>query len=119
MTAVVFVHTFPSKDPLSNSAFVVNFLLPGNYQNNPPLSTLAHPVELPKQNYSAAQRLGGFISGNEIPLQVLALEKSLNGTKWESSIVKNSNGAMTYTIAAYNSLVNRENNVNEVIFMVQ
>ncbi|XP_031286209.1 heme-binding protein 2-like isoform X2 [Pistacia vera] len=117
MTAPVFVGIIPSKDPLSNSTFVVNFLLPNNYQKNPPPSTLAHPVELPKQNYAAVRRFGGFISDNEIPLQVLALEKSLNGTKWESSIVKKSNGnAMTYTIAGYNSPFDKENRVNEIIF---
>ncbi|KAJ0103207.1 hypothetical protein Patl1_05413 [Pistacia atlantica] len=117
MTAPVFVDIIPSKDPLSNSTFVVNFLLPNNYQKNPPPSTLAHPVELPKQNYAAVRRFGGFISDNEIPLQVLALEKSLNGTKWESSIVKKSKGnAMTYTIAGYNSPFDKENRVNEIIF---
>jgi hypothetical protein len=63
------------------------------------------------------KRFGGFMNDTNIPGQVLALKKSLEGTPWESSIARTqSRGRVPCSVAGYNSPYEYENRANEVMF---
>ncbi|KAH7849379.1 hypothetical protein Vadar_016972 [Vaccinium darrowii] len=114
MTAPVFVDINPANasGPSSNSSYIVYFYLPRKYQKSPPppLSDEVRLVTLPKYQYAAVKRLGGFLKNINITSQVTALKKSLKGTPSESAIAK------TYgTVAGYNSPYENVNRVNEVM----
>lgn len=117
MTAPVLVDMFSSTASSRNTTFTVHLYLPQKYQNNPPLSRQVHPVKLPKHRHAAVKRFGGFMNDTNIPGQVVALKKSLEGTPWESSIARTqSRGRVPCSVAGYNSPYEYENRANEVMF---
>ncbi|GLT52439.1 hypothetical protein SLA2020_257820 [Shorea laevis] len=107
MTAPVLTNIYPSTR--HNSSFVVYFYLPQKHQDNPPQSNQAHPVKLPKYQYAAVKRYGGFMNDTNIAEQFSALRKSMKGSVWELTIIKE------HSVAVYNSPDERDTCVNEVI----
>ncbi|KAA8529989.1 hypothetical protein F0562_034407 [Nyssa sinensis] len=85
MTAPVLVDIYPSTGPFCNSSFVVYFYVPKKYQKKPPASDEARPVKLPRHQYGAVRRFGGFMDDTNIATEALALKKSLRGTPWEAA----------------------------------
>ncbi|RWR86930.1 heme-binding protein 2-like protein [Cinnamomum micranthum f. kanehirae] len=114
MTAPVLIDISPSTGPFCNSSFIVYFYMPRKYQKEPPLSDQVHQERWPQHRYAAIRRFGGFMNDSNIPMEASALKKSLKGTAWESKVASRRS---TYTVAGYNSPLEYENRINEVMLL--
>lgn len=114
MTAPVLVDISPSTGPFCNSSFTVHFYMPQKYQEEPPLSDQVHPERWPQLRYAATRRFGGFMNDSNIPMEASALKKSLKGTAWESKVAARGSN---YTVAGYNSPLEYENRIIEVMLL--
>ncbi|KAK6126779.1 hypothetical protein DH2020_039487 [Rehmannia glutinosa] len=106
--------TAPALVDVQNSTYQVFFYLPQTFQSGLPIpqpnSREIEKVTLPKHKYAAVKRFGGFITDFNIPKQIEALRKSLQGTPYQrAAAIEN------FTIAGYNSPFELINRVNEVI----
>ncbi|XP_072959985.1 uncharacterized protein [Typha angustifolia] len=111
MTAPVLIDAY-------RSSYIVRFYLPEKYQQSPPASDQVHPEMWPKQTYAAVRRFGGFLDDSNIPVEVAALKKSLQGTPWESAVEKSMmNNPSGYSVAGYNSPFEFVNRANEVMIL--
>ncbi|KAG8367178.1 hypothetical protein BUALT_Bualt16G0045600 [Buddleja alternifolia] len=92
--------TAPVLVDVENSTYTVYFYAPQKYEKSipPPTPDERKPVKLPKYKYAAVRRFDGFITNKNIPKQVDALKKSLQGTPYEQAAALD-----RYTIAGYNS----------------
>ncbi|KAI3447191.1 hypothetical protein Pfo_003856 [Paulownia fortunei] len=105
--------TTPVLVDVQNSAYTVYFYVPQKYQKGTPLpqptSNLIKQVKLPRHKYAAVRRFDGFITDANIPTQIAALKKSLQGTPYQRAAALDLS-----TVAGYNSPFEPINRVNEV-----